>query len=379
MIREEIENRNLPELFEFSNGNKVQSLDDWKKRRVEIKKILCEEEYGLFPKSHVPISVKILEEDSERYCRGKVVYKKILLTLNFESEEFSFPVCIAVPKQNRPCPAFLYVSFYDSFPNKYLPVEEICDQGFAVVSFCYEDVTSDDDDFLNGLSKFFSELIVNNKVDGFTIENVSSCFNYEKRNFGKILVWSWAAMHVMDYIEKIEEIDKNNIAIVGHSRLGKTALLTGAFDDRFRYTISNDSGQSGAAISRGKDGERISDICKRFSYWFNSDYEKYSNNEGGMPFDQHFLLSLVAPRNLYVASASEDLWADPKSEFLSSVAISKVYELYGKNGLIYEEKFPEVGTKLMDGDVGYHLREGCHYLSRHDWNIFIEYINRHRM
>lgn len=379
MIREEIENRNLPELFEFNNGNRVQSIDDWEKRRDEIKKILSEEEYGFFPKSHVPISVKVLEEDSDRYCRGRVIYKRVLLTLNFGSEEFSFPVCIAIPKQSRPCPAFLYVSFYDSFPNKYLPVEEICDQGFAVVSFCYEDVTSDNDDFSNGLSKFFSELITTNKADGLTVRNVSPYSNDEKRNFGKILVWSWAAMHVMDYIESVDGIDKDNVAIVGHSRLGKTALVTGAFDDRFRYTISNDSGQSGAAIARGKVGERVSDICKRFSYWFNSEYEKYSDNEQLMPFDQHFLLSLVAPRNLYVASASEDSWADPRSEFLSSVAISKVYEVYGKRGLVYEDEYPKVDTKLLDGDVGYHLREGCHYLSRHDWNIFIEYINRHRM
>lgn len=93
-------------------------------------------------------------------------------------------------------------------------------------------------------------------------------------------------------------------------------------------------------------------------------------------FDQHYLLALIAPRNLYVASASQDVWADPKSEFLSCIATNPVYELYGKKGLVYIDKYPISGTKLLDGSIGYHLREGCHYLSRHDWNMFIEYINK---
>lgn len=297
MIKEELEKRRLPELLKFNNGKTVKNKEEWKKRKNEIKKILQEEEYGYFPEKHLPITMKLLEEDTKKYCRGTVIFKKVLLTLNDKEETYSFPVNIAIPKQSIPCPAFLYISFYNSFPNKYLPVEEVCDQGFAVISFCYEDVASDDNDFSNGIGKFF------------TIDE-------KQRNFGKILLWSWAAMHVMDYIETLDEIDKENVAIVGHSRLGKTALLTGAFDERFKYTISNNSGTSGAAISREKVGEQVKCIVKRFPYWFCSNYEKYSDNENMLPFDQHYLLSLIAPRNLYIASASEDIWADPKSEFL---------------------------------------------------------------
>ncbi len=297
MIKEDLEKRQLPELLKFNNGKEVKNKEDWKKRKIEIKKILQEEEYGYFPEKHLSITVKLLEEDLKKYCRGTVNFKKILLTLQDKEEKYSFPVDIAIPKKNTPCPVFLYISFHNSFPNKYLPVEEICDQGFAVISFCYEDVTSDDNDFSNGIGKFF------------TIDE-------KQRKFGKILLWSWAAMHVMDYIETLDEIDKENVAIVGHSRLGKTALLTGAFDERFKYTISNNSGTSGAAISREKVGEQVKCIVKRFPYWFCSNYEKYSDNENMLPFDQHYLLSLIAPRNLYIASASEDIWADPKSEFL---------------------------------------------------------------
>lgn len=358
MIKKELEKRKLPELLKFNDGNRVKNKEDWEKRKFEIKNILSEEEYGYFPKEHVPISIKLLEEDS-KYCGNTAIFQKILLTMKFNEESFSFPVCIAIPKKNKPCPAFLYISFYDSFPNKYLPVEEICDQGFAIVSFCYQDITSDNNDFFNGLSKFL--------------------YKKDKENsIGKILIWSWAAMHVMDYIETLNEIDKENIAIVGHSRLGKTALLTGAFDERFKYVISNDSGQGGAAISRNKLGERIKCICERFPYWFCDKYKKYSDKEELLPFDQHYLLSLIAPRNLYISSASEDLWADSKSEFLCGVAVNQVYELYNKKGLVYEDQYPTSDTKLLNGYVGYHLREGSHYLSRYDWNIFIEYINKNR-
>lgn len=357
MIKEELEKRGLPELLKFNNGKEVKNKEDWEKRKNEIKKILNEEEYGYFPEKHVPISIELLDEDAERYCRGTAIYRKVLLTLNFNEEKLSFLINIAIPKKHKPCPAFLYISFDNLFPNKYLPIEEICDQGFAIISFCYEDITLDNNDFSDGLSKFFYK-------------------NEKNRNFGKILLWSWAAMHVMDYIETLDEIDKENVAIVGHSRLGKTALLTGAFDERFKYTISNNSGQSGAAISRGKIGEKVKCICERFSYWFCSNYKRYSSNDEMLLFDQHYLLALIAPRNLYVASASQDVWADPKSEFLSCIATNPVYELYGKKGLVYIDKYPISGTKLLDGSIGYHLREGCHYLSRHDWNMFIEYINK---
>lgn len=356
MIKEDLENRNLPNFFKFNNNELVKNEKDWENRKSEIKQILCNEEYGYFPENHVPITTKLLNEDIH-YCGGNATLKKLLLTMHLKQGTFSFPINIAIPKNIVPCPAFLYISFYREFPNKYLPVEEICDKNFAVISFCYEDVSSDNDDFSNGLSYFFN------------IDN-------NNRNFGKILIWSWAAMHIMDYIQTLPEVNKDNIAIVGHSKLGKTALLTGAFDTRFKFTISNDSGQSGASISRDKIGERVKDICDRFPFWFCNNYSKYSNNETSLPFDQHYLLSLIAPRYLYISSASDDSWADWKSEFLCGLATNPIYDLYNKKGLIYNKNsYPNPQEKFHNGYIGYHLRHGWHYLSRYDWNLFIEYIN----
>lgn len=359
MIIEQLKERNLPELLKFNNGKVVENIEQWQERRKEIKNILSEEEYGYFPKEHFKLDYSVLEENNN-YCAGNAIYKKIELTLSKDNESFSFPIDMAIPKKETVCPLFIYMDFYDAFPSRYVPVEEICDKGFAVISFYYKNVSSDDNDFSNGLSKFFYK-------------------DDKNREYGKILVWAWAAMHVMDYVQTLDEIDKNNIVIVGHSRLGKTALLTGAFDERFNYVISNNSGQSGAAISRKKGGERIKCINSRFPYWFCSNYNKYSDNEDLQAFDQHYLLSLIAPRHLYVASASEDKWADPNSEFLSCVAVDEVYKIFNKNGFLYEDRFPNIGEQYNKGYVGYHLRKGCHYLSRYDWNLFMEYIKSKMM
>lgn len=195
MLEKEIEKLKLPDLFQFNNGDKVKTVEDWEKRRKEIKEILCNEEYGNLVKSkHFPINYEIISED-DKYCGAKFIYREVLLTIDLEFGKYSFPLRIAIPKKVSPCPAFLYLSFHTEFPNKYLPVEEICDNGFAVISVCYKEISSDDCDFENGLSKYF--------------------FKDEKsRDFGKIGLWAYTAMHVMDYIVTLPEIDKENIAIV---------------------------------------------------------------------------------------------------------------------------------------------------------------------
>jgi hypothetical protein len=189
-------------------------------------------------------------------------------------------------------------------------------------------------------------------------------------------MWAWAASRVMDYLQTLEGIDGKRIAVIGHSRLGKTALWCAAQDERFAMGISNDSGCSGAAITRDKKGEHIKDITRSFKYWFCENYLKYVDNEEALPFDQHFLLSAIAPRPVYVCSALEDEWADPQSEFLSCVASSCVYELLGVKGLIAGDEYPEPGTSLHEGSIGYHLREGTHYLSRYAWQRFMEYMTQ---
>ena len=297
-----------------------------------------------------------MKKDDNAFA-GKAVHSVIELKFDTPKGEFSFPINLIIPKGVHKAPLFLHIAFRPDIPDRYFPVEEIIDAGFATASFCHEDITADkDDSFTSGLAGMYKE------------------GDRKPNDWGKIAMWAWAAQRVMDYIETLENIDKEKVAVVGHSRLGKTALWCAAQDKRFFMGISNESGCSGVAISRGKKGESIKDIINQFGFWFCDNYRKYMDNEGDMPFDQHFLLSAIAPRHIYVASAQEDEWADPESEFLSCLAVNRVFELFGLKGLVTEDQLPEVGTKLHKGHIGYHLRGGTHYFSRYDWQRIMEYM-----
>jgi hypothetical protein len=245
-------------------------------------------------------------------------------------------------------------------PDKYLPAEEIIDRGYAVFTFYRNDITTDKGTKSDGLSKIFKRC---------------------KRKLaspGKLALWAWCAMRVMDYIETLDTIDKDNVAVVGHSRLGKTALLAGAFDERFKYVISNDSGCCGAAIERGKVGERYDRITKVFPYWFCPQFNREVSAGEQFTFDQNFLLSLSVPRCLIIGSAKEDIWADPMSEFLGVASLNDAYSLYGMKGLVHNGEMPKARAVLDEGDAVYYVREGTHFMSRHDWNTYMDIIDKRR-
>ena len=328
-------------------------------KKDDIVDLLLREEYGYLPARPDSVTVTV-ENPGIQHFAGKGYLQKLALTINAEFGSFTFPVYYVYPHNiEGPVPAFVHINFRDNVPDQYQPTEEILDRGFATLTFCYKDVTSDDGDFTNGLAGVLYP-------DGKRAHN--AC--------GKIGLWAYAASAVLEYALTRPELDKNRISVTGHSRLGKTALLAGAIDERFYCAISNDSGCSGAALARENTGETISRILKNFPFWFSEDYAKYADNEDAMPFDQHYLIAANLPHRAYVASAEGDTWACPKNEYLACVAASRYYEENGKTGFTHPDRLPNIREPLHEGMIGYHMRPGLHYQSREDWNYYIDYLEK---
>jgi len=241
------------------------------------------------------------------------------------------------------------------------PVEAILSRGYGLATMYYGDIEPDHDGARSlGIRHGFSKPGQPPPGDD---------------GWGAIAAWAWGLSRIADYLNQDKDVDASRLIVVGHSRLGKAALWAGAQDPRFAIVISNDSGEGGAAISRRRFGETVADLNTRFPHWFCGEYRQHSGGEDQMPFDAHMLLALAAPRPLYVASATDDLWADPKGEFLGAVAASEVYALLGKTGL---------GTSAMpppDRPVGdtvrYHVRTGKHDIALYDWQQFLDFADRH--
>ena len=336
MIDKELLKRNVPDFF-VHNGKKITTRQEWEEHRQYLKDLFLKEEYGFLPEKITP-SVTVERQYVD--FAGKAVWDSVFFTFEKDGRSHTVRTEIVLPVSEKPVPVFLSLNFQREVPNKYLPMEEIIDTGFGVFAFCYENVTADNADFTDGLCSLFEK-------DG-------------KCEFGKISIWSYFASACMDYLLTRDEVDKSNVAIIGHSRLGKTALLTSALDERFKLTCVNNSGCCGAALSRGKteDNESIAKITEVFPFWFCKEFEKYIGNEDKLPFDQHMLIALVAPRSIIVSGAEKDVWADNKGQHLSCALAVKAWELYGKGN--------------ANKCVSYYERRGTHFLSRTDWIIFME-------
>ncbi|MDO5423678.1 MAG: hypothetical protein Q4F41_08140 [Eubacteriales bacterium] len=350
MLQEELERRGIPKI-----GLPMQE-PEREARREEIRQILRREFYGFAPEFPLTDESEIVRTEENSFG-GKGTTYEIEVRVRSPFAYTSFPATLTVPKGMEKPPVFLCYTFTPTIADGL--GEEILDNGYAVASLYYEGIAPDkDDQFANGAGRF--------------------CRRNPYDSWGKIAIWAWAGSRLLDFLLRSGLCDEKRVAVVGHSRLGKTALFAGAMDERFSLVISNDSGAGGAALLRGKTGEKIENLAMKGSrFWFCGNMEKYVKKEEELPFDAHFLAGLVAPRHLYVASASEDDWADPKAEFLCCVAAGEAYESYGVNGLAAPDRFPEPGEAFLDGRIGYHLRKGTHYMGREDWKQFFVYRRMH--
>ncbi|MBQ3668792.1 MAG: RidA family protein [Clostridia bacterium] len=335
----------IPELLIANDGKRVTTQEEWAARRKELLDVLSSEEYGFLPPKE-PACLKLVSKNKDHYG-GRGVEEKLELTIKADKGDYTLPLTLLHPDAPGRHPLFLYISFSPELYQKSLPAEVLLKRGYSVALIHYAAVTSDDNDFTNGLAG-----LMDRPCDG--------------TGWGKLSLWAWTLSRALDEIIKRDDVDVEAIAVIGHSRLGKTALWCGANDERIRFTCVNDSGCSGAAMERGKNpaSENAEIICRRFPFWFCENYKKHGTDVEHMPFDQHFAIAACCPRYVAVTSASLDEWADPPSEKRSCEAASCAWQLFGRKGF---------------GDDAVHfLREGTHFLSLDDWEFFMDFIDRHK-
>lgn len=378
----------LPDVLKRTDGREVRTAKQWERdRRPELLSVFRRQMYGALPGTDVEVVSKCLEESADA-VGGKATRRQVELTFARNGVERKAILLIYLPNgAEGPVPCFLGFNFqgnqttsfdpavipsqYSEYPagnrDSRWDVESIVDAGYALVTAHYYDFFYDreDDDFEGKYPKSI-----------FALFGRDSSADFSGSEGRAISAWAWGYSRVLDYLAGSEtRIDPSRVAVMGHSRLGKAALWAGANDPRFALVISNDSGCCGAALSKRRIGEDLHRIL-RFRHWFCKDFDKYTDNEEALPFDQHELLALIAPRPLYVASAAGDVWADPKGEFLAAAEASRVYALYGLEGLSVDG-MPSVGVPLHGGCVGYHIREGKHDVTPLDWRHFISFANKH--
>lgn len=238
------------------------------------------------------------------------------------------------------------------------PVEEILSRGYAFATFYRGDLDRDrKGEFAESIRSDYPAL---QKSDD---------------NFSTIGAWAWGLSRALDYLETNRSIDPRRVVLFGWSRLGKAALWAAATDQRFAAVISNESGAGGAKLFRHGRGETIQMLNTEFPYWYCRNFRKYNGEDTRLPFDQHEMLALIAPRPLYIASATGDWKSDALGEFLSAKAVSPVYRLLGTPGLPVEN-WPAVNTPVL-GVISYHVRTGRHDVTGYDWEQYLRFCDKY--
>ena len=410
----------LPDPLRLANGSKITKPAEWNEnRRPEILRLFQNHVYGYSPKADE------LEEFHQISYEASVlqdlaVRKEVTILFEGQAEDFAIHVLLYIPNQApKPVPAFLGLNFNGNHtihpesgislhkqwqklgrnftPRQILPseetrgldrrrwpVEKILKRGYAIATAYYGDL---EPDFPGGWRYGIRSALrvrpeaLKSAAEGFqsTVITAADCRGAppwaSPNEWGAIGAWAWGISRIMDYLERDSDILPTKIILLGHSRLGKTALWAGAQDDRFAIVISNNSGCGGAALSRRCFGETVKLMNLFNPHWFCGNFKNYNDKEGELPVDQHMLIGLIAPRPLYVASASEDRGADPRGEFLSAWHADPIYALFGLTGLGVEQ-MPGLNEPVGE-TIGYHIRAGKHEMTDYDWNQFLCFADRH--
>ena len=388
----------LPDPLVDDAGAPVTSAAAWRDhRRGELLQLFADHVYGAMPGRVDGARWEVFDEDRAA-LDGRAIRRQVRVTFGVGADAPWMDVLLYLPAvAYRPVPVFLGLNFFGNHSIHADPairlspvwmrpsdkngivdhrateasratsasrwsVDRLLARGYGLATVYCGDLDPDvDDGYANGVHPLFYR-------PGQT--------RPEARQWGTIGAWAWGLSRALDYLHDDAEVDATRVCVMGHSRLGKTALWAGACDERFAVVISNCSGCGGAALARRRVGETVARINDRFPHWFCDAHHAYGDREDALPVDQHELISLSAPRPVYVTSAEDDGWADPKGEYLAAWHAGSVYELLGERGLPGPE-MPAVGTALLDATVGYHVRPGGHGVTPFDWDRWMDFADRH--
>nr|WP_143548236.1 acetylxylan esterase [Rhodopirellula sp. SM50] len=357
----------LPNPLVTRAGDLIRLPKEWNdSRRGELLELFREQVYGRRPDVEYSLRFEQTSENTQAFD-GAATGREMKAIIQVDERTFSFPFVVFVPNQaSGPTPAVIHINnrYFVPLatalekPDPFWPVETFIDRGYATASFHTSHVDPDKKDgYPDGIRSFFA--------DGKPPADSA---------WRSLSAWGWAASRVLDHLQTIESIDATRVAVSGHSRGGKTSLWAACEDERFAIAYSNNSGCGGAALSRRAYGETVQRITTSFPHWFCKPFSDYAGRENDLPVDQHEVIALIAPRGVYVASADEDLWADPKGEYASLVAAAPVFGLLGKDA-IETTTMPPLGQQRIKGQTGYHIRAGGHGLGEVDWNFFLDFAD----
>lgn len=356
----------LPDALATAKGP-VRTSREWTRRRAEILELFRTQVYGRRPGKPQQLRFDTIEEKPA--MDGAATLKRIAVRSTHEGRKHEFELRLFLPTGTRGrAPLFLLMNNRAATitdPTRasrspFWPAEEMIARGYAIAALQVADLAPDDRErYRDGVIRLFEGETTGDRPGDA---------------WAALAAWGWGASRAMDYFETDSRIDARRVAVVGHSRGGKAALWAGAEDERFAIVISNESGEGGASLTRRNFGETLGRITESFPHWFAAKYKSFAGREETLPIDQHLLLGLIAPRAVYVASADEDLWSDPRGEFLALAHASPVFALWG-DPAVKPDALPPLERPLVAGRRGYHVRAGGHDLTVYDWQRFADFAD----